>query len=72
MTGSRRQVGENGRAAILICIRQIVIDLLEVELQKGQIRLTNHQIQFLETWSLSRDIPIGGIYHALIACQRLR
>lgn len=27
---------------------------------------------FLETWSLSRDIPIGGLCHAIIACQRLR
>ena len=26
----------------------------------------------LDTWSLSRDVPIGGLCHALIACQRLK
>ena len=27
---------------------------------------------FLETWSLARDIPIGGLCHAIIAYRRLR
>jgi hypothetical protein len=46
VTGSRRRVGENGSTAILICIRQIVIDLLDVELQKSRDHLTHRQIHF--------------------------